>query len=163
VTIELFADLQSPVTKRAMRVVDDVMAKYPATVRLQFRNFPLAFHPQAALAHEAAMTAARSGRFWPFAAFVIDHQDSLREQDLIALARQLGLDEAAFAASLREHRDAPRVDADVQAGSRRGIRGSPVVLINGRRIDGVPSLQTLTEYVEAELAKTAAPSTEKQP
>ena len=53
----------------AIDVVNQVMQRYPATVRLQFRNFPLSFHPQAALAHEAAMTAARQGHFWEFATY----------------------------------------------------------------------------------------------
>jgi protein-disulfide isomerase len=151
VTVEFFADLQSPVSVPAIDVVTRVMQQYPATVRLQFRNFPLAFHPQAGLAHEAAMAAARQGRFWEFAAFVLDHQDSLRGQDLVAYAGRLGFDQAEFAAILEDHRYAPRVQADVAAGLRRGIRGSPVVFVNGRRIDGVPTLHVLAEYVEAEL------------
>jgi protein-disulfide isomerase len=151
VTIEFFADLQSPVTRPAVGLLDEILKRYPAAVRLQFRNFPLAFHPQAALAHEAAMTAARQGRFWEFVAYTLDHQDGLREQDLIALAGRLGLDATAFAEAIRVHRYAPRVDADVRAGLIRGIRGSPVILVNGRRIDGVPSLETLIKYVEAAL------------
>ena len=150
--MELFADLQSPVTKPAIAVLNDLMRRYPDRVRLQFRNFPLSFHPQAGLAHEAAMTAARDGRFWEFANYVLDHQDSLREQDLIALAGRLGIGVSAFEQTLRERRYAPRVEADVQAGQQRGIRGSPVVFVNGKRIDGVPSLQMLTEYVDAGLA-----------
>jgi protein-disulfide isomerase len=149
VVLELFADLQSPVTKPALLVLNDLMKTYPEGVRLQFRNFPLSFHPQGALAHEAAMTAARDGHFWAFATYVLDHQDSLREQDLIALAGRLGIDTANFERALREHRYAPRVEADVRAGQQRGIRGSPVVLVNGKRIDGVPSLSALTDYVEA--------------
>ena len=34
-----------------------------------------------------------------------------------------------FAATLQEHRYAPRVDADVMAGQKRGIRGSPAIVI----------------------------------
>jgi protein-disulfide isomerase len=151
VTIELFADLQSPVSSPAAAVLNDVMKRYPSQVRLQFRNFPLAFHPQAALAHEAAVTAARGGRFWEFVAYALDHQDGLREQDLIALAGRLGLDADAFAATMRSHRYAPRVQADVAAGARKGIRGSPVILVNGRRIDGVPGVNTLVEYVDTAL------------
>jgi protein-disulfide isomerase len=151
ITIEFFADLQSPVSRPAAAVLNDVMKRYPSQVRLQFRNFPLAFHPQAALAHEAAMTAAREGRFWEFLTYALDHQDTLREQDLIALAGRLGLDAESFAATIRSHRYAPRVQADVMAGANKGIRGSPVILVNGRRIDGVPSVQTLVEYVETAL------------
>ena len=152
VVLELFADLQSPVTKPTVAAVNALMQRYPERVRLQFRNFPLSFHPQAAVAHEAAMTAARDGHFWEFATYVLDHQDSLREQDLIALAGRLGIDATKFEKTIHEHRYAPRVEADVQAGQQRGIRGSPVLLVNGKRIDGVPSEKMLTEFVEAALA-----------
>ena len=38
------------------------------------------------------------------------------------------------------------------AGQRRGIRGSPAVVIGDKRIDGVPSAQKLTEYIDLALA-----------
>ena len=152
VTLEIFADLQSPVSRPAIDVLDQLVRRYPSAVRIQFRNFPLAFHPQSPLAHEAAMTAASQGRFWEFARFILDHQDSLREQDLIALAGRVGLNEAKFAELLVQHRYLARVNADLEAGARRGIRGSPVIFVNGNRIDGVPSLEKLVEYVESELA-----------
>lgn len=155
VTLEFFADLQSPVSRPAVEVLDELLRQYPSQVRVQFRNFPLAFHPQAALAHEAAMAAAAQGRFWEFARYVLDHQDSLREQDLIAQAGRLGLDQTKFARLLAERRYAPRVAADLEAGRRRGIRGSPAVFVNGNRIDGVPSLRELVEYVESELTARA--------
>jgi protein-disulfide isomerase len=157
VTLELFADLESPVSRPALEIIDQVMQRYPSAVRLQFRNFPLAFHPQAALAHEAAMTAARQGHFWEFAAFILGHQESLREQDLIALAGSLGLEETQFAETLHAHRYAPRVEADLIAGQNRGIRGSPVILVNDKRIDGVPSLKTLTDYIDAALKVSSTP------
>jgi protein-disulfide isomerase len=149
VTIELFADLQSPVSRPAMAVLQAVAEQYRSHVRLQFRNFPLSFHPQAALAHEAAMIAARSGRFWEFAAELLDHQDAAREPDLMEFAARVGLDPPAFADALRSHRYAARVEADIEEGARRGVRGSPVIVVNGKRIDGVPSLQTLAGYVDA--------------
>lgn len=152
VTLEFFADLQSPVSRPAMAVLDQVMKRYPSRVHIQFRNFPLAFHAQASLAHEAAMTAAAQGHFWEFARYILDHQDSLREQDLIAYAGRLGLDQVKFAEMLGQHRYAARVDADLELGLKRGIRGSPVIFVNGNRIDGVPSLERLTAYVESELA-----------
>jgi len=151
-TIELFADLQSPVSRQAFQVLETIAQQYPAKVRIQFRNFPLAFHPQAPLAHEAAMAAAREGRFWEMAAFVLEHQDTLREQDLVAQAGRLGLDVTKFAAALQEHRYAPRVEADVSAGQSRGVRGSPAILIGAKRIDGVPSPQALAHYIESALA-----------
>ena len=153
VTLEVFADLQSPLSRPAIDLLNDLVKRYPSAVRLQFRNFPLAFHPQAALAHEAAVTAAKAGRFWEFITYLLDHPESLREPELVALAGRLGLDQASFAETLHEHRYAARVEADLQAGARKGIRGSPAILVNGRRIDGVPTAQILTEYVESALSR----------
>ncbi|HEX3743970.1 MAG TPA: DsbA family protein [Bryobacteraceae bacterium] len=152
VTVEFYADLVSPVTRPAAAVIDQLMARYPSDIRLQFRNFPLAFHPQAGLAHEAAMDAAREGRFWQFADFILEHQDSIGEADLVSFAGHIGLDQTVFAERLRQRRYTGRVEADLEEGTHRGLRGSPVIFVNTRRIDGVPSLETLTEYVEAELA-----------
>jgi protein-disulfide isomerase len=152
VTIEFYADLESPVSRSANYVLEELIAKYPSEVRLQFRNYPLSFHAQAALVHDAAMTAAHEGHFWEMANYVFDHQESVREQDLIAYAGRLGLDEEKFAATIQKRKYTPRVNADLADGFQRGVRGSPVVFVNGKQIDGVPSLQTLTEYVESALA-----------
>ncbi len=151
VTVEFYADLESPVSRSANFVLEELIAKYPDTVRIQFRNYPLSFHQQAALVHDAAMTAAHEGRFWQMANYIFDHQDTIREQDLIAFAGRLGLDQEKFAATVRARRYTPRVDADLADGFQRGAHGSPVIYVNGKQIDGVPSLQTLTEYVDAAL------------
>ena len=151
VTIEFFADLESPVSRSASYALDELIGKYPDKIRLQFRNFPLSYHPQAALAHNAAMAAARQGHFWEMQNYIFDHQETLREQDLIAVATRLGLDTKTFEAALRENRYAVRVDADVADGAKRGLRGSPVIIVNGKRIDGVPSPATLKELVESAL------------
>lgn len=160
VTIEFFADLESPVSRSANYVLEELITKHPDSIRLQFRNYPLAFHPQAGLAHDAAMTAAHEGHFWPMANYIFDHQESAREPDLIAYARRLGMDQAKFAETIHSHRYTPRVDADLADGFQRGVRGSPVIFVNGKRIDGVPSLKELTAYVDAALA--AKSETNKQ-
>jgi protein-disulfide isomerase len=153
VTLELFLDLESPVSLGALEVVDHILKQYPTAVRLHFRNFPLAFHPEAILVHEAAMTAARGGHFWEFANLVLARECSPGEPSLIACARRLGFDEDQFADAIHRHRDRARVERDLQAGLARGFRGSPVILVNDQRIDGVPSAQMLTEYVEAALKR----------
>lgn len=158
VTVEFFADLVSPVARSASYVVDELMSRYPKTVRVQFRNFPLAFHPQAEMAHDAALASARPGHFWEVANYIFDHQESLREQDVVTFAQGLGLDGARFREAIQQHSYAARVEADVADGFKRGVRGSPVIFVNAQRIDGVPSLQQLVEFVDAELAaKRAAP------
>src|SRR5262249_6506994 len=86
VTIELFADLLSPLTRRAVDALTRIQTTHASDVRVQFRSLPLPFHPQAPLAHEAAIVAARSGHFWDLAGYVLDHQTSVSERELIEAA-----------------------------------------------------------------------------
>ena len=144
--------MESAVSRSANYVLEELMAKYPAAVRLQFRNDPLSFHAQSGLVHDAAMTAAHEGHFREMANYVFDRQKTVREQDLIAFASRLGLDVEKLAATIQNRKYTPRVDADLADGFQRGVRGSPVIFVNGKQIDGVPRLQTLTEYVESALA-----------
>lgn len=153
VTIELFADLQSPITQAALEAIERVQHRYPAAVRIQFRSYPLPFHRQALVAHEAAMAAARSGKFWEFTRAVLARQSVIDEDDLVEIARQLGLNEHEFRKALREHRYQARVDLDRDGAARLGVRGSPVLAVNGRRIDGIPSVPALAGSVAEALTQ----------
>jgi len=155
VELELFADLQSSVTASTFAVIKQLQVLYPTQVRVQFRHFPLTFHPQATMVHEASVAAARAGRFWDFATYVVEHRSSVREQDLIAQAGRLGIDRQAFADAVRQRRYAGQVEADLDRGRARGLKGSPAVLLDGHRIDGVPDLPALITYVEAALHSQA--------
>jgi len=154
VVVELFVDLLSPLSRRALDVAADLVKRRPADMRVQFRHLPLDFHPQAMLAHEAAVAAAADERFWDFARYLIDHPWSITRADLAAAAGRLDLEPTAFAKALDDHRYADRVRVDLQSGRERGIRGSPTFVVNGRRLDGVPTLDVLTKYVDAALAST---------
>jgi len=54
------------------------------------------------------------------------------------------------------------VETDLIAGMKKGLRGSPVVFVNGKRIDGVPSVQLLTEFIQAELTAQMAKQSERR-
>jgi protein-disulfide isomerase len=163
VVIELFADLRSPITRLALEAINGVLARRPEAVRVQFRHLPLAFHADARLAHEAAAAAAAGGRFWNAAAYLVDHAAPIGQSDLLAMAARLGLDASSFTAALGDHRYAARIEADLQSGQRRGIRGSPAIVVNGRRIDGVPTVDTLCGYVDAALAARSQPDQPRKP
>ena len=160
VTIELFADLASPLTAPALAALHSVRSRYDSRIRLQFRNLPLPFHTSALPAHEAGMAAARAGCFWEFAAFIA-RQRVIDATTIAAAGRQCGLEESALAAAIREHRYLPRVDADRDDAASRGLRGSPVIVVNGKRFDGLLDERMLAASVDAALANAAARRTVK--
>jgi protein-disulfide isomerase len=151
VTIEFFADLVSPLTAPALEALNAVQSRHDSGIRVQFRHLPLPFHANAMPAHEASMVAARAGCFWAFAAFIAG-QKVVDATTIAAAGTQCGLDPVALAAAVRERRYLPRVEADRDEAARRGLRGSPVIVINGHRFDGLLDERTLTARVDAMLA-----------
>jgi protein-disulfide isomerase len=154
VTIELFADLASPLTAPAITALKSLQSRHAADLRLQFRNLPLPFHARALPAHEAGMAAARAGCFWDFAAFVAG-TPVIDASTIADAGKRCGLDPGDLDAALREHRYLPRVDIDREEAARRGFRGSPVVIVDGKRFDGLPDERTLASSVNAALADAA--------
>jgi protein-disulfide isomerase len=161
VTIELFADLASPLTAPALAALHSVRSRYGSGIRVQFRNLPLPFHSSALPAHEASMAAARAGCFWEFATFIA-RQKAIDATTIAGAGTQCGLDAGELAATLREHRYLPRVEADRDEAASRGLRGSPVLIVNGKRFDGLLDERVLAASVDAALATAARRTTKRQ-
>ena len=83
----------------------------------------------------------------------------MQQRDLVAYARQLGLDVDQFIDQLRRREFAPRISEDVASADESGVSGTPTFFINGRRHYGVYDIYTLTDAVEA--AKRRAEITRK--
>ena len=68
------------------------------------------------------------------------------------------MNEAEFTAAVQSRKCALRVEADVARGLGRGVRGSPVLLVGEKRIDGVPGLEKLAELIAEALKAPVAGS-----
>ena len=85
---------------------------------------------------------------------LLAHQDpSLRVSDLMAYARELGLDEGRFADDLRRHAGAAHIARDVDGADLSGVTGTPTFFINGRRHYGVYDIAALTAAARAARAR----------
>lgn len=104
-------------------------------LRYVFRNKPLA----TPLARRAADLAERAGdpeRFWKAHVALMTRSASLTEDDLDAVARELGLADGGEAGpggqAARE-----RVDEDIASAERSGVVVTPTFFIGGRRYEGL--------------------------
>src|SRR5262245_2859412 len=82
VTMVVCADYQCLYCAQLLPVLDQILAQHRGAVRLAWRQKPLAMHPEALVAAEAALAAREQGRFWPMNALLLDHQDALKADDL---------------------------------------------------------------------------------
>jgi protein-disulfide isomerase len=153
VTIVEFSDFQCPYCARVNPTIEKVMAHYGDRVRLVFRDFPLAIHPQAPKAHEAGRCAAEQGRFWPMHDRLFADQEALGVEGLKASASALGLDRARFDACLDSGRHAAAVKQDLAAGESAGVTGTPAFFINGRMIAGAHPFSQFSRIIDDELQR----------
>ena len=154
VTITWFSDVEAAAAPRIGKLLR-AMADLPdAQVHVVFKNFALANHPSEALAHRALLAALDKGQFWPLYEALAGQQLSTdpaaAKVQIITFAKQAGLGTEAIAAAFDDQKLAQDEEQDSLEAVRRGVRGVPVVFINGKRIDGVQPLALYQGYIEQE-------------
>jgi Na+/H+ antiporter NhaA len=146
ITVIEFGDFQCPHCGQAEGVARRLLED--DDLRFVWRHLPLTdVHPAAELAAEAAEAAAAQGKFWEMHDRLIDHQDKLSWADLVAHARDLGLDIEQFEADLRRHEHRNRVAQDVESADLSGATGTPTFFINGQRHYGAYDHDSLTTAI----------------
>jgi protein-disulfide isomerase len=143
VTLITYCDFECPYCRRAGPIIKRLRSRLGDRLRFVFRHFPLAKHPMAHQAAEAAEAAASQDQFWPMHDLLLDHPGIFTEEAFYAYADELGLDLNRFADDLRTHRHEPRVLRDVEIGRRDGVTGTPTFFVNGQRHNEELTLETL--------------------
>src|SRR5437868_4535491 len=66
VEIVLYSDFQCPYCAQLAPAIREIQAQGidGVAATIAFKNFPLVIHPNAQLAHQAAMAAKEQGKFW---------------------------------------------------------------------------------------------------
>ena len=156
VTIVVFTDFQCPSCATMHPVIDEVTKTYANRVRLVIRDFPLAMHPQARKAAEAANAANAQGKFFEYIAVLFKNQSALDVASLKKYATDLGLDRAKFDAALDSGQYAAEVNSDTADGDAYGVDGTPTIFINGVRLRNLTAGGLSTAIERALASKTAA-------
>jgi Na+/H+ antiporter NhaA len=148
VTLVEYGDFECPNCGQAEPVVRELLNEFGHDLRYVFRHLPLSdVHPRALLAAEAAEAAHDQGAFWEMHDLLFEHQDALEPRQLVAYARELGLDADRFMDQLRRHEQAGRIASDVDDADLSGVSGTPTFFVNGIRHQGAYDIDTLTAAV----------------
>ena len=162
VTVVAFTDYQCPSCAAMHPELERLVKEYGDKVRLVTRDFPLSQHTEAFKAAEAAEAAREQGRYWEYIAILLRNQSALSVEKLKAYASELALDRAKFDSALDSGKFKESVQRDVEDGMKLGIRGTPTLFINGRRVsaNGYDDLKASVEAAfRAATPKTTSPKT----
>lgn len=135
-----------------MPVLEQVLEKYPNDVKVVFKNFPLRSHRFAMKAATAALAAGSEGKYWEFHDLLFKNYNKLNDQKIQEIALELGLDQAEFNEKMKDPRIRAAIRQDVQEGARAGVRGTPTIFINGKRLRD-RSLRGFQAAIDKELQK----------
>ena len=162
VKIVTFSDFLCPSCRRFALAFDQyVEGPTGPHVALHYRSYPLdstcaahmprVLHPGACEMARGGICANLLGNFWDYHdAVYLAPPSGPDVDDVVEIAVDAGLDEAAFRACLAEPRAEEALQSDIAEGVRLGVTGTPTIFINGRR---VPTLDEFADAVLWELEK----------
>lgn len=160
VTIVEFAEFQCPFCSKLEPTLQQIRDTYgPETVRFVWKHNPLAFHPNARPAAEAAagvFALGGSAAFWQFHDTAFKNQTVLSPESYASWARDAGVDGASFDRGMAAHAWAAKVDADQALAKRLSAVGTPASFVNGVSITGSQPFDKWKVLIDAELAKAQA-------
>ena len=144
VAIVEFSDFQCPFCGQYARDVDPMIRKAfvdTGVVRQVFLNYPLASHPRAQAASEAAMCAGSQGSFWEMHDALFRNQTALADTDLADRGLAIGLNMAMFTKCLGsgEHRAA--IEQHKRVAREFSVQATPAFLLGIAQSDGSVELK----------------------
>jgi protein-disulfide isomerase len=163
VTLVEYGDYQCPYCEQYYSIVKQVQAQYNDQIYFQFRNYPLTnLHPNAFAAARAAEAASQQNKFW-------EMHDTLYEpanwqvwtaasdptKYFNQYAQQLGINVTQFKTDFASTKVNNLVNADMAAGNKLGITGTPSFYIDGKHVDVGASPDAFSKVILAEIAKKA--------
>lgn len=155
VTIVEISDFECPYCGKVNPTLKALKAKYgPEKLRIVWKHNPLPFHKAARPAHEASaavMDLAGSEAFWKFHDKAFANRKDLNEESFKKWAKEIGIDEAKFAAALKDKKYAAKVDADLAVNRKIGATGTPAFRINGVEISGAQPEEKFTAVIDQQL------------
>jgi protein-disulfide isomerase len=157
VVILEYSDFECPYCARAVPVVNQLKEKYGSQIDVQFKHFPLSFHPNAKKAAEASECARDQGKFWEYHDLLFANQQKLSVSDLKAHAQTLGLDTSTFAQCLDSNSKSALVEADMAAGTKAGVTGTPTFIIGGKQVVGAQPISAFAKLIDPLIGVQVAP------
>ena len=161
VTIVKAFDFACPFCQRVVGTMKELVKEYDGKVRVVYAN--MLVHPPAKPAHLASCAAAKQGKymafkdaFWdkgfgPYSASGGQDTAKLGEDNILAIAKDLGLDTTKLKADMHSPECEARIETDLQEFTKFHVNATPTFFINGRVIDGAQPKETFKKVIDEQL------------
>jgi protein-disulfide isomerase len=134
VTIVEFTDFQCPYCARLSSMFSELLQRYPDQIKIVYKNYPLRSHRFARKAASIVMAAHLEGNFWPIHDRIFENYRNLNDARLDQIRKEFNFDTPEFKALMNSPEVAAMIQSDVDQGKNFGVKGTPTVFINGKRL-----------------------------
>ncbi|HET9903177.1 MAG TPA: Na+/H+ antiporter NhaA [Xanthobacteraceae bacterium] len=146
ITLVEYGSYACPYCRAANRHIARVRDEFGDRLRYVFRHRPLVGVELARRAAELAERARDPEQFWKAHIALMTRSEALTEDDLRAVAQDLGLTQDDLeSAEAQAARARARVEADEESARASGVVFTPTFFINGRRYDGAWDQSSLSD------------------
>jgi protein-disulfide isomerase len=140
VMLEQFGDFECMPCFILWPALKNLEKDYAKSLAITFREHPLPQHHRAVEAARAAEAAGLQGKFWEMHdVLYLQRSKWVHEENVRAIfdsfASELGLDLERFKRDMDGEEVAKRIAADEERGASFGIDRTPVIFINGKRVE----------------------------
>ena len=133
VTVVEFGDFECQFCARGNDTLEKLRKRYGDKLRVVFKHFPLSFHGNAFLAARASLAAEAEGKFWEFHDRLYQTRADFDEATLIAIARDIGLNQKKFKERLHSAEYDAKINADQSWARRSGSAARRLTSSTGAR------------------------------
>ncbi len=156
--VDWFLDVEASASPAIAQIVRTLQVE--PGVRIAVHHFALPSHPNAALAFRALMAARQEGRFWELydrlAAHTLPEDPKDARAAIVSAATAASVSSTGLNTALEDPQLAAAIAADQQDATYRGVRGVPVVFIDGHRLDGLQPQANYDKYIKESAGKLVA-------
>ena len=159
VTIVKFSDFQCPSCKRGALLLHPLLKRYPDTLNIVFKHFPLDMqcnralqrpgHPWACYAAKAIACFQQKGQFELAYQAFFEHQEKLNAEWIRSFAEQSGWNLEQFQTCIDSPSIAEQVRRDIEQGLALNVESTPTFFVNGHKHVGTMTMEGWTAVIEA--------------
>ena len=160
VTIVKAFDFACPYCQRASDTMDQLVKEYAGKVRVVYKD--MVVHPQVATpAHLAACGAAKQGKYLVFKNAIWEKgflpyasardPSKLGEENLLAIAKEVGLDVAKLKADMSGGECNQMIQADMAELAKFKVNSTPTFFVNGIHVGGALPKEEFKKIIDERL------------
>jgi protein-disulfide isomerase len=130
--------------------MEQVVADEGGKVVEYFMMFPLSKHTDSKSAAQAALAAARQGKFKEMHDMLFAKTPAHDHEHVVEYAKEIGLDMGKFEADYSTAE--PHVNSDLAMGEAAGVDSTPTLFFNDKKYEGPMAAKYIEMWIEEELA-----------